>query len=112
MANAERSIHTDDSQKKNTAEHVGVLEETIELAEKNSKRPVVKENAFGERNNSCQAEDQVRYGEIDQPNVCDSGFHAETGHPDDHRVPCGAEENDDGVEDNVHCRFLIVHRDF
>ncbi len=109
MANAEYSIHTDDSQKKNTAEHVGVLEETIELAEKDSKRPMVKENAFGERNSSCQAEDQVRYGEINQPNVSDGGFHVQTGHPDDHRVPGGAEKNDDGVEDNVQCHFLMVH---
>ncbi len=117
MANAEYSIHTDDGQKKNTAEHVGILEETIELAEKESKRPVVIEKLFEERSYTGKTEDQVCYGEIDKPYASDIGLQTHASHQDDHRVPSDAEDNGNGVEDNgniihnginVHCNFFVV----
>ncbi len=69
---------------------------------------MVKDNDFDERCDSCQAEDQVCYSEIDQPNVSDGGLHTEAGNPDDHRVPNGAEENNDGEEDNAQ----LIHNVF
>ncbi len=69
---------------------------------------MVIENDFDERSDSCQAEDQVRYGEIDQPYISDIVLHTETGNPDDHSVPNGAEENNDGEEDNAE----LIHNVF
>lgn len=71
MPDAERSVQADDGQQKHRAEHVGVLEETVELAEEDAEGPVVEEELLSEGEDSCEAENQVCYRQIYQPHVGD-----------------------------------------
>lgn len=108
------------SQKKNTAEHIGILEEPIELAEENSKGPVIIEELLNQRGDACHAENQVSHSQVNQPHIGDICLQTESSHPDDYRVPCGAQEDGYGVKDNcnvvhngikVHCCFVIFGKE-
>lgn len=69
LPDAEGSVQADHSQQKHGAEHVGVFEEAVELADKDAKGPVVEEELLNEGEDPCEAEDQVGYGQVHQPHV-------------------------------------------
>jgi len=68
---AERPVQADHGQQEDGAEHVGVLEEAVELAEEDAEGPVVGEELLGEGEDSRDAEDEVGDRQIHQPHVSD-----------------------------------------
>lgn len=69
LPDAEGSVQADHGQQEDGAEHVGVLEKPVELAEEDAEGPVIEEELLDEGEDSSEAEDEVGYCQVHQPHV-------------------------------------------
>lgn len=91
------AVNADDRQEEDAGKHVEEGDGAVQLAQELPKGPVEAQGGVSDAEGQEEGEDEVSYGQVEEPDGIHRLFHLEACNPNDEAVPCHPQETGDAV---------------